>query len=97
MARLERDYQPHVKDRLQKTFPGCMVMKNDPRQIQGIPDLLILHKDRWAMLETKREKNSSRRQNQEYYVDKIDSMAFASFISPENEEEVFNELKVYFQ
>ena len=97
MARLERDYQPDVKKRLKKEFPGCIIMKNDPRQIQGIPDLLILHKDKWAMLETKREKDASRRQNQEYYVNKIDSMAFASFISPENEEEVFNELKIYFQ
>ncbi len=97
MGKLERDYQPNVKKRLKKEFPGCIVMKNDPNQIQGIPDLLILHKDRWAMLETKKEKNSSKRPNQSYYVDKIDSMAFARFISPENEEEVFNELKVYFQ
>lgn len=97
MGKLERDYQPNVKKRLKKEFPGCIVMKNDPNQIQGIPDLLILHKDRWAMLETKKENNSSKRPNQSYYVDKIDSMAFARFISPENEEEVFNELKVYFQ
>ena len=97
MAKLERKYQPTVKKRLQREFPGCIVMKNDPRQIQGIPDLLVLHKDKWAMLETKREENSSRRPNQPYYVNKIDSMAFARFISPENEEEVFNELKVYFQ
>lgn len=97
MAKLERKYQPTVKKRLQKEFPGCIVMKNDPRQIQGIPDLLILHKDKWAMLETKREEKSSKRPNQTYYVDKINSIAFSRFISPENEEEVFNELKVYFQ
>ena len=97
MAKLERKYQPKLKKRLKEEFPGCIVMKNDANQIQGIPDLLILHKDRWAMLETKREENSSRRPNQEYYVNKINDMAFARFISPENEEEVFNELKVYFQ
>ena len=97
MGKLERDYQKDLKKNLKKEFPGCIIMKNDPCQIQGIPDLLILHKDRWAMLETKREKTSSKRPNQEYYVDKINSMAFARFISPENEEEVFNELKVYFQ
>jgi hypothetical protein len=97
MGRLERDYQATVKEKLKKEFPGCIIMKNDPRQIQGIPDLLILHKDRWAMLETKKERTSSKRTNQQYYVNKIDSMAFARFISPENEEEVFNELKIYFQ
>lgn len=97
MAKLERKYQPKVKKRLENEFPGCIVMKNDPRQIQGIPDLLILHKDKWAMLETKREENASKRVNQDYYVDKIDSMAFSRFINPENEEEVFNELKLYFQ
>jgi len=97
MAKLERDYQKHLKYRIKQTFDGCVIMKNDANQIQGIPDLLILHKDRWAMLEIKRDKDSSKRPNQHYYVDKLNAMAFARFVSPENEEEVFNELKVYFQ
>ena len=97
MGRLERDYQRRLKYRIKQTFPDSIVMKNDANQIQGIPDLLILHKDKWAMLEIKRDKDSSKRPNQPYYVDKLDSMAFARFVSPETEEEVFNELKIYFQ
>lgn len=97
MGKLERDFQPGVKKRLKEEFPGCIVMKTDPNQIQGIPDLLVLYKDKWATLECKKEKKSSKRPNQDYYVNKMNDMAFSRFISPENEEEIFNELKIYFQ
>ena len=70
----------------------CIVTKLDSGYIQGIPDLLILHKDKWATLECKKSKNAHRRPNQQYYVDKMDKMSFSKFIYPENKEEVLNEL-----
>ena len=73
-----------------------MVMKLDPSDIQGIPDLLVLYKNKWATLENKRTKNSTRQPNQEYYVDKMNSMSFSRFIYPENKDEVIGELKRYF-
>lgn len=90
---LERDYQSGLIKRIKDILPGCIVLKTDPTYIQGLPDLLILYKDRWAALEVKRSANASRRPNQEYYVDTLNSMSFSSFIFPENEEEVLYELQ----
>ena len=70
----------------------CIVTKLDSGYIQGIPDLLILHKDKWATLECKKSKNAHCQPNQQYYVDKMDKMSFSKFIYPENKEEVLNEL-----
>ena len=74
----------------------CIVTKLDSGYIQGIPDLLILHKDKWATLECKKSKNAHRQPNQQYYVDKMDKMSFSKFIYPENKEEVLNELRETF-
>ena len=89
----ERDFQGKLIKRLKDTFPGCFVLKNDPSYIQGIPDLILLHQDRWAALEVKRDSKSSFQPNQEYYVDELDKMSFAAVISPDNVEEIFNGLQ----
>lgn len=93
----ENKFQAALKKDLKKIFPGCIVLKNDASYYQGIPDLLILYRDKWAMLECKRSKNASHRPNQDYYVERFDEMSFARFISPENKEEVLNELQQTFQ
>lgn len=91
--KLERDFQPNLIKEIEKRFEGCIVMKNDPSYIQGIPDLLVLYHDRWAALECKRSKDASHRPNQEYYVGMMDDMSFSRFIYPENREEVLDELQ----
>jgi hypothetical protein len=92
----ESVYQRNLIKKLEKLFPGCIVLKNDPNRKQGIPDLTILFKNTWAALETKRSKSASRRPNQAHYIDKMKEMAYASFISPENEETVLSELQQTF-
>lgn len=96
MSKLERDFQSKLIKELKTRFPGCVVMKNDPNYIQGIPDLIILYKDHWATLETKRSNKASHRPNQDYYVSKLDEMSFSRFICPENKEEVLRELQLSF-
>lgn len=90
---LESKFQAELIKELESIFVGCIVLKNDPNYKQGIPDLLILFHDRWATLEVKKSPTASRRPNQEYYVEKLDSMSFSAFIYPENKEEVLNDLQ----
>ncbi|MBR6640582.1 MAG: hypothetical protein IKL08_00085 [Clostridia bacterium] len=90
--KLERDFQSKLKNELKEMFPGCIVTKLDSGDIQGIPDLLILYKDKWATLENKKSAKATKQPNQEYYVDKMNNMSFSRFIYPENKEEVLNEL-----
>lgn len=93
----ESKFQADLKKELKSMFPGCIVTKLDSSDIQGIPDLLVLWKNKWATLENKRSANASKRPNQEYYVDKMNEMSFSRFIYPENKEEVLNELRKTFE
>jgi hypothetical protein len=71
-------------------------MHLDPNEIQGIPDLLVLYNDRWAVLEGKDYATAPHQPNQDYYVDLMDRMSFAAFIYPENKDEVLDNLYDYF-
>jgi len=93
----ESKFQSDLIKELKERFPGCMVMKNDSSYIQGIPDLLILHNDKWAALECKRSSNSKKQPNQEYYVNKMNEMSYAQFVSPENKEEVLDGIQRSFE
>ena len=93
----ESQFQSNLIKELKERFQGCIVTKLDSGYIQGIPDLLILWRNRWATLECKKSQNSSRRPNQEYYVSKMDEMSFSRFICPENKEEVLNDLEQTFR
>ena len=92
----ENRFKTNLNKELKKTFPGCIILHMDPTEIQGIPDLLILYKNKQAALEGKDYANAPRRPNQDYYVNLMDRMSFASFIYPENKDEVLDELFAYF-
>lgn len=92
----ESKFQSDLKKEIKEMFPGCIITKLDSGDIQGVPDLLILYKDKWATLENKRTKNASHRPNQDYYVEKMNEMSFSRFIYPENKNEVLKELKQNF-
>lgn len=94
---LENKFQANLIRELKNEFPECIVMKNDSSYIQGIPDLLVLHKDKWASLEVKRSSNASHQPNQDYYVDKMNEMGFSRFIYPENKDNVMTDLRLYFE
>lgn len=94
-SRLESGFQDKLVKDLKSMFPGSFVFKMD--QIQGIPDLLILHKDKWASLECKKSANANKQSNQDYYVERMNDMSFSRFIYPENREEVLNELREAFK
>lgn len=89
----ESEFQASLIKELKERFPGCIVLKNDPKYKQGIPDLLILHNDRWASLEVKKSKNEKHQPNQDFYVEKMNNMSFSTFIFPENKEEALHDLE----
>ena len=93
----ESKFQSELIKELKTRFPDCIVMKNDPNYIQGIPDLLVLNGTKWAGLECKQSEKSSHRPNQDYYVEKMNKMSYAAFIFPENKEEVLSELQSTFE
>jgi hypothetical protein len=93
----ERQYQAKLIKKLECRFPGCFILKMDPDYQQGILDLIILHNDRWGTLEVKASANANVQPNQKFYVEKLNTMSFAAFIYPENEEEVLNALQQAFE
>ena len=93
----ENEFQAKLIAELKERFPGCIVVKNDSGYIQGIPDLTIFYKNRWAALECKRNEKASHQPNQEYYVGLMNQMSFSRFICPENKETVLHELQQSFE
>jgi hypothetical protein len=97
MPKLERDFQRETKYKLKVIFPGCIVKRNSTDDIQGFPDITVFYQGRFAMLEFKRSESASKRPNQEYWIEQIRGIGgFADFIYPENEQEIFDELKEFF-
>lgn len=93
----ESQFQSNFIKKLKTIFPGCMILKNDPTYKQGVPDLIVLFKDKWAMLEMKRSEKSPHRPNQDYWVEKLGEMSYANFVFPENESKIIDELKEVFK
>ena len=92
----ESAYQAKVIKKLKALLPGCIVQKNDPAYMQGIPDLTVYYGSQWAMLEVKASADSTSQPNQDYYIERMNDMSFAAYIYPENEEEVLHGLQQAF-
>lgn len=87
----ESQFQKKLVSELKEQYPTAIIFKNESKQ--GLPDITILHENGWALLECKRSADADHQPNQDYYVDKANKMSFASFIYPENKEEVMNALQ----
>ncbi len=94
---IESEFQKRLIKELKERFPECMVLKNDPNYIQGIPDLMVLGKDKWAALEVKKSAKAHHQPNQDYYVEKMNELSFSAFVYPENKEEIIDELERAFR
>lgn len=92
----ENVFQASLIRTIKNLLPGCIVLKLDPNYIQGIPDLLVLYGITWVALETKRSQNASKRPNQEFYINKMNEMSFATFVYPENVQQVLEDMVDHF-
>lgn len=94
---LESAYQAKLIKKIYAMLPGCLILKNNPVYLQGIPDLSIFHGPRWAMLEVKTKKprpgSDDFEPNQEWYIADISKKTFCRCIYPENEREVLRGLQ----
>lgn len=93
----ENKFQSQLIKKIKDRFPGCMVLKNDPNYIQGIPDLTVFYKKNWATLECKKDEKAKHQPNQDYYVSQMNEMSFSAFVYPENEKEILDELERSFK
>lgn len=92
----ENEFQGRLIRKLRTMFPGAIVLKNDSGYQQGIPDLTILWRDKWALLEVKPKKPTSPddfEPNQEWFLAHADEMCFGACIYPENEKDVLRDLQ----
>lgn len=94
---LESTFQKDLIVEIKQMFPGCIVLKNDSGYMQGIPDILILFRNHWAILEAKRSPNEPFQPNQEWYIETLNNMSFSSVIYPENKEAVLDALQHSFR
>ena len=92
----ESEYQKKVIKKIKTKLPGCDVLKNDSRYLQGIPDWSVIYEGKHAYLEIKISKDAHHQPNQDYYIDKANSSnGFGRFIYPENEKEVLKDMVEY--
>ena len=93
----ESDFQKKLINDIKDRFPGSMVVKNDCKYIQGIPDLTVFYKDRWATLECKKSAKANKQPNHQGYVEKMNEMSFSAFICPENKGEILDAMERSFK
>lgn len=93
----ESKFQAELRKTLDRLFPGCIILKNDPNLQQGIPDLVILWRSKWALLEVKKSIHAPEQPNQRWFVEKANQFSYGAFIYPENAEEVLHDLQQAFR
>lgn len=88
----ETKFQKDIKDAIKEKLPDSIIMKQNNNGLQGSPDLIIVNGPKWVALECKDSEDAVHQPNQDYYISKMNKMSYASFIFPENKEEVLNEV-----
>lgn len=91
--RKENAYQGDLIKEIERRLPGCLILKNDANYLQGIPDLTVFYRDRWALLEVKKSAKEPYQPNQEHYLEHMGQWSFTATIYPENEKEVLDALE----
>lgn len=96
---LERNFQPILIKAIEDRFPGAIVLKNDTSRKAGFPDLTVLYKRWYAVLEVKRSKPSEAafQANQTYYVDLLSEWSYAAVVYPENFDTVLQEMETSYK
>ena len=95
-SKLESDFEPEFIKELDRRMPGGMFIKGNSAMRQGFPDRMFLLEDHWAAFEIKRDPTAKKQPNQEHYVEQLNDMSYAAFVTPENYLEVIDEVQAAF-
>lgn len=68
----------------------------DVQGARSFPDIIILGPRVWAALEFKRSEEANKQPNQGHHINRLNNKGYASFIFPENLEEVIHDLEKLF-
>jgi hypothetical protein len=90
----ESEFKNGLYKEIRNRCPGAEVVPNDANYLQGFPDATVyLPNGKYVLLEGKKQSNSSRQPNQDYYVNQSPLSPNAMFVYPENEKEVLEEIE----
>ena len=94
---LEREFKRQAISRIRGRFPKLDLDFIDTKPFnRSMPDTFIIGPFVWAALEFKRSKDAPHRPNQDYHILRLNKKGYATFVYPENLEEVLNDLEVLF-
>lgn len=93
----ESKYRKELEARISGALPGCLILRNNAKEIQGICDIVVFYGERYGFLEIKVSENAPVQPNQTYYVNWLDEMSFAAFIYPENEYQILSDLILWLE
>ena len=94
---VESKFKTDFIHELEETFDGCIILLGNSSYLQGIPDILILWRNRWAALECKDHEKARVQPNQRYYVNLMNEMSFSAFVYPKNKDTVLRDLQYAFR
>lgn len=90
----ESEFKNKLYRDIRTKFPGSEVIPNDAGYIQGFPDATVYFPNgKYVLLEGKRDENSPKQPNQEYYVNESPLSNNAMFVYPQNKKKVMKELE----
>lgn len=94
---LESRFKSETKSRIRELFYEVEIVDIHSGNPKSFPDTIVLGPNgKWAALEFKNEADAPRQPNQQYYVDKLNLIGYASFIYPEIVEGVLDDLERLF-
>lgn len=90
----ESAFQLKLIKEIESIIPGSIVLKGNSAFIQGFPDLVVLLPNgKWCCLECKKSEDAQHQPNQDYYIDFLNDGGYASFIFPNNKEDILNDIQ----
>jgi hypothetical protein len=94
---LESEFKKQAKERIIERFPYLdLDFINTKPFNRSMPDTFVIGPWTWAALEFKRSELAAQQANQDYHIERLNRKGYASFVFPENLEEVLNDLETVF-